>query len=223
MRRQKRIGKNGDSLSEALWISKLEKTTQLSAIAKRKVLVLIDEQNLTRGVLDHDFMLQYDLLDEQIRSIASSAKLHIFIAAKANDGKRRKHFARIGYTVHIKTIRRKYSDNQHRWDRNVDNLFAFWAGLIARRNKYDALILASGDYGLSGEISEAICNLRGPGNKLQIMSLSVSGSTSNGLTARWNPYITANLKIGLDLLRPLGPSVRWFFGKNVNDHHKRFC
>jgi hypothetical protein len=168
-------------------------------------------------------MLQYDLLAKRIRSIASSARLHIFIAAKANDEKRRKHFARIGYIVHIKTIRRKYSDNRFGLDRNVDNLFAFWAGLIARRNRYDTLILASGDYGLSGEISEAICKLRGPDNKLRIMSLSVSGSTSNGLTARWNPYITANLKIGLDLLRPLSPPFRWFFGSDGKDHHKKFC
>lgn len=215
--------KNHDLLSEVMWFAKLEKTTQLSAISKRKVLVLIDEQNLTRGVLDHNFMLQYDLLAEQIRSIASSAKLHIFIAAKANDGKRRKHFARTGYIVHIKTIRRKCSDNQLQWDHNVDNLFAFWAGLIARRNRYDTLILASGDYGLSGEISEAICQLRGPGNKLQIMSLSVTGSTSSGLETRWNPYIANNLKIGLDLLRPLGPLNRWSFGRKGNNHHERFC
>jgi len=223
MKRNRRNGKNWDPISEALWLAKLERTTQLSAIANNKVLVLIDEQNLTRGVLDHNFMLQYDLLAEQIHSSAKSAKLHIFIADNTNYGKRRKHFARLGYIVHTKTIRPKISKNRYGWDRNVDNLFAFWAGLIARRNRYDTLILASGDYGLSGEISEAICKLRGPSNKLQIMSLSVSGSTSSGLKARWNPYIAANLKIGLDLLKPLSPSFMWFFGRNGNGHHKRFC
>ena len=192
----------------------MEKMTQLSAIADRKVLVLIDEQNLTRGVMDHHLMLQYDLLAKLIRSTASSAKLHIFIAAKPNDGKRRKHFARIGYTVHVKTIRRKYSDDdQHLMDRNVDNLFAFWAGLFARRNRFDVLILASGDYGLSGELSEAIQSMR-PDGTLAIMSLSVPGSTSQGLNAKRNPNIAANLEIGLDLLRPLGPSGRRSSGGN---------
>jgi len=203
MRREKRNHRNGTRLSDILWLAKLGKTTQLKGIRNRKVLVLIDEQNLSIAVNKRNLMLQYDLLAERIKSAASLAKLHIFIATYKNDESRKKQLARMGYVVHVKKARKKYSSNGRRdWDSNVDNLYAFWVGLYARKNKYDVMILASGDYGLAGELSRAICTIR-QHNSPAIMSLSLPGSTSEGLKAHWNRYIKANLYIGLDLLGPL--------------------
>ncbi len=209
--------RNGTPLSDFFWLANFDKATRFNAIQNRKVLVLIDEQNLSIPTEQHNLVLQYDLLAKRIRSAASSAILHIFIAARSNDDERRKQLTRMGYVVHVKTIRKKYSNGRPILDHNVDNLFAFWAGLYVRKIQHDVMILASGDYGLTGEISKAICTIRQDNSPL-IMSLSLPGSTSQGLNAQWNRYIKANIHIGLDLLGPLYQQTHWSNGGNGKIH-----
>jgi hypothetical protein len=64
----------------------LEKKTVLTAIKGRKVLVLLDEQNLSITARNHGFILQYALLAKHVRKTAREAELYIFIAADRDDG-----------------------------------------------------------------------------------------------------------------------------------------
>lgn len=187
----------------AAWGDRLERTTDLGPIAGRKVLVLLDEQNLTIAARDHGYALPYNLLAKRIRRVTKTAELHIFIAAHQKDGRACKKLERSGYAVHVKTIRQKrFANGDRRCDSNIDNLFSFWAGLCVPNTACQVIVLGSGDYGLSGEIAQAICAQHRT-DSVQIMTLSLPGSTSQDLDAYINRNVTANLEIGLDLMKPL--------------------
>lgn len=181
----------------------LENKTDLAAIKCGRVFVLLDEQNLSITARSFGYALQYDLLAKRIHVVAQSAELHIFTAAEPHDRRVKRRFENLGYIVHLKTIRRtRLPDGRQRIDCNVDNLFAFWAGLLVAKNTYDVIVLASGDYGLAGELSEAIYEKRRD-DRIKIMTLSLPGSTAQDLDADKNQNIAVNLEVGLDLLKRL--------------------
>ena len=180
----------------------LEKCTRLNNVQNKRILVLVDEQNLSIAANKLGFRLQYDLLSAKLKEIAKRVRLHIFIASEIPDTKYKERFEAIGYKTHVKIIRYiPINGGRFRTDSNIDNLFAFWAGIFCKRNSYDVLILASGDFGLSGELASAFRQQK-TGKPVQIMTLSLPGSTAQDLDARINPDITANLEIGLDVLQP---------------------
>jgi len=185
----------------------LENITDLSAIRARRVLVLLDEQNLSISARNLGWELDYRLLAELIRSTARGAELHLFTAADAHDHHTARRFQQLGYVAHVKTIRHVYlPGGRHRSDSNVDNLFSFRAGLLTARTTCETVVLGSGDYGLAGELAGAITD-RDTDRTLAITTLSLPGSTARDLDARKNPFITANLEIGLDVLKSLSPSI----------------
>lgn len=207
MTKQHKFNPHHSAVSRSLT---LEKKTILTAIKGRKVLVLLDEQNLTITARKHGFVLQYNLLAKHIRKAAKAAELHIFIATDRDDENNRQEFENSGYSVQVKTIRHKRLPNGGRCsDSNIDNLFSYCAGSYVSKIKWEVIVLGSGDYGLSGEIAQLI---RGQHRRssVQIMTLSLPGSTAQDLDAHKNPNITANLEIGLDILQPLSHSSRQF-------------
>jgi len=188
----------------------LERTTDLGPLAGRKALALLDEQNLSITARHHCLALRYDRLAERIRKATEATELHIFIATDADDRKTTKQFQKSGYVVHVKTIRQKHPSNRPRsYDANIDNLFSFWAGRFVPVTPWDVIVLGSGDYGLSGEIAQAL-RAQHATEPVKIMTLSLPGSTAQDLDARINPNLTANLEIGLDLLEPMTCSPRRF-------------
>ena len=67
--------------------------------------------------------------------------------------------------------------NGRRRDAHIDNVFTFWTGVLTVTSRYDAVVLGSGDYGLSGELAQAIAG-RPSQRRKQVMTLSLPGSTS---------------------------------------------
>jgi hypothetical protein len=186
----------------------LERNTDLSAIRGKRALVLLDEQNLTISAQDLGYRLDYGRLANEIRSVARAADLHLFTAVKQDDDPEVLDFERLGYSVHAKTIRRiPLPGGRYRSDANIDNLFAFWTGLFAvKTGCCQVLVLGSGDYGLAGELAQAV---KGQSRRRlpHVMTLSLPGSTSQDLDARTNPHIKANLEIGLDLMGPISDAA----------------
>jgi len=178
----------------------LEGATDLSAIRNCRVLVLLDEQNLTISARRLGYRLNYRLLAGRLRSMAATADIHLFtdIMNKANWYVRR--FKRQGYKVHLKAARYIFlADGCLQRDTNVDNLFAFWTGFFAK-SPYDVIVLGSGDFGLAGELAKAISGVAVVKRPI-VMTLSLPGSTARALDARKNGHIKANMKIGLDMLK----------------------
>jgi hypothetical protein len=189
--------------AEIDWREMLEKTTDLAKIRERKVVFLLDEQNLSITARKLGYTVKYGQLARHIRENTKKAELRIFIAADRSNQADARRLKRLGYKVHVKTIRHKHLPNgDQRRDCNVDNIFAFWAGYCTQRNGHDVFVLGSGDYGLSGELSQTMRSLLGK-RTAEIMTLSLPGSTAQDLDASRNKSISANLEIGLDLLSPL--------------------
>jgi len=197
---------------------RLEAATDLAAISGRKVLVLLDEQNLSITAKKLGYRLRYGLLAERINAAADSAEIHIFTATETGDVySTRQQFKKLGYLTHLKIIRNKCYGKT--CDSNIDNHFAFWSGMQARRTIFDIIVLGSGDYGLSGEVAKEIYEQR-RNKAMSIMTLSLPGSTSQKLDAETNPNITANLEIGLDMLEPLARSKSQFAAATVSSFRK---
>lgn len=202
----------------------LENHTDLTPLKGREALVLVDEQNLSISARQLGYLLQYHLLARRIRNTARKPQLHVFIASQARDQKAERSFRRSGYVVHTKVIRH---GSFGRRDSNIDNLFSYWTGIWTTRGGCEVMVLASGDYGLAGELAEAV-RKQPDGGSREIMTLSLPGSTAQDLDARVNGNIAANMEIGLDLLRPnihsnhrlfaraLGNRRAFHLGRNVN-------
>ena len=184
--------------------------TNLKAIRDKKVLILLDEQNLSIAARQLGFDLDFRQLADRIHNITTQAQLHLFAASCSQDQTATDWFEAAGYRVHIKVVRyRKDEKGRIRCDTNIDNLFAFWAGIKGPSTNCEAIVLASGDYGLAGELAQAI--RRQPRRcPVEIMTLSLPGSTAQGLNARRNGHITANMEVGQDVLRPKRNKFRYF-------------
>lgn len=199
-------------------IAVLEKTTCLAAIQKRSLLVLVDEQNLSHSAGNLGYSLKCKTLARRIRAASKEAEIHLFTAANAGDEKAARKFNYSGYITHVKTIRLKpLPGGRQRRDSNIDNLFSYWTGLLTVSKVRDMVILASGDYGLAGELAEAI-HSHDAGKNVEIVTLSLPGSTSQDLDAEKNQHITANLEIGLDLLAPLARSISQFSARALGGY-----
>jgi hypothetical protein len=179
----------------------------------------VDEQNLSIGARDLGYELQHDLLANRLGTAARSAELHLFTAADL-DTEVESRFKNMPYIVHTKAIRRtRLDDGRYRSDCNIDNLFSFWVGVLAVKTTFNVIVFGSGDYGLAGELSKEIRSLRRK-RSVQIMTLSLPGSTAQDLDSDENPDITANLEIGLDLLKPIAASFRRVTGARGAGCHR---
>ena len=178
----------------------LEGATDLSAIQGQRVLILLDEQNLSIGARQIGCRLNYRLLAERLRSVAAIADLHLFTDIKNKEHWSVRRFKRQGYRVHLKATRYiRLADGGWQRDPNIDNLFAFWTGFFAK-SAYEVIVLGSGDFGLAGELAKAISGVAVVKRPI-VMTLSLPGSTARALDARKNGHIKANMKIGLDMLK----------------------
>lgn len=181
----------------------LEETTDLAQLNGKKVLVLLDEQNLSISARKLGYELQYLPLARKLRALAEQVEIHLFSDNDACEPAMERRFAGEGFQVHLKKIRyRTVANGHYRRDTNIDNLFAFWAGNLMTKTNFEVIVLGSGDYGLSGELSRSV-QQRCKRLQLQIMTLSLPGSTAQDLNAQKNGYITANLEIGLDVMKPV--------------------
>jgi hypothetical protein len=99
----------------------------------------------------------------------------------------------------VKTARSIRKRNGWGADANADNHVAFLTGLLAGLTPIDLVIIGTGDGQLAEDVAEAVSQLPKP---LEVVTLSLAGSTATRLDARVCPLIAANIEVGLDCLRP---------------------
>jgi len=181
----------------------LEQATDLASLKGKRIIVMLDEQNVSKGAEQLGLRMRYDLLAERVHAAAATAKLHVFLAARPGASDRVSEFERLGFIAHAKVVRyiRPNGRGSIR-DANIDNLFSFWLGWLVRTTPVDMVVIGSGDYGLSGELAKEIRMLRSR-RPIGVATLSLPGSTAQDLDARHNLNIRVNLEIGLDVLDPM--------------------
>jgi uncharacterized LabA/DUF88 family protein len=165
-------------------------TGPLDQLHGRRILTLIDVENVTISCRNLGFEVNYSRLADLFARVACSLSLHAVLSVDAGDRLDRAHMENAGFHVHTRLIR--YLPGGRK-TANADNLFAFKAGAIVSRSRADVVVLGTGD----GQCIKAL-----PGSR-QVLTLSVAGSTSSFLNARTHSSIAANIEIGKDLLAPL--------------------
>jgi len=172
-------------------------TGPLDQLHGRRILTLIDVENVTISCRNLGFEVNYSRLADLFARVACSLSLHAVLSVDAGDRLDRAHMENAGFHVHTRLIR--YLPGGRK-TANADNLFAFKAGAIVSRSRADVVVLGTGDGQLCDDVVQCIKAL--PGSR-QVLTLSVAGSTSSFLNARTHSSIAANIEIGKDLLAPL--------------------
>jgi len=183
----------------ALQISPL--TGPLDRLSGRRVLALLDTENLTISCRNLGYELNYAKLGVLLAHATCSLYLHAVLSVENGDLLDRTHMESAGFQVHTRLIRYLPGGRKAA---NADNLFAFKAGALITRSTAEVVLLGSGDGQLCDDVVQCVKAL--PGER-QVMTLSVAGATSSLLNARTHGLISANIEIGLDLLAPTWAGV----------------
>lgn len=176
----------------------LPATTDLSGLKHRRVLVIVDEDNLRISMQNRRRILSYRRLLDRVQSVADEVLPLAVLTAPPNDTQREQYLQSRGWstlTVPQETVR---TWNGTRTMANADMDICFEAGRAALNWAGDAVVIGSGDGDLSTAIARGLRRAL-PGRK--IFTLSVPGCASRRLLERTDLF-DGSLQIGLDLTRP---------------------
>lgn len=176
----------------------------LEMLADKKVLVLADLENWIYSARSLGAKVSFYLLGERLRSASRSCGLHAFFSRKPDDNSRIIYLMQRGWTPHPNDIEEVNTIRGTERRANCDNFLIFSSGVLVSRSDAEVVVIGSGDGRLSGELARALRKLP---KKRKVLTMSLAGSTAASLNAEDNPYITANIEIGMDCLRMSGPRL----------------
>lgn len=186
-----------------------ERSGPLDVLAGKTVLVLADVENLYYGAKDFGLSIRFDQIARLLREYSGHAALHAFFSCKRGDNRQAKRFQSHGWIAHPNAIRTVRHKGELVTLANSDNVILFSAGYLTVPDGIELVVIGTGDGELGYSLAERIVRRR-PG--ASVVTLSLAESTSYSLDARSNPFIDANMELGLDCLSNLRPSLRagWF-------------
>ena len=173
-------------------------TGPLHLLRGRRLLVLVDDENLRYSARDHDLKLSYTTLARTLQRISRDCSLHTFFSRSGSDKRRSKYFALAGWTVHTNNIESIHAARGTKHPANCDNFLLFTSGILASRSQAEVIVIASGDGDLGCDLAAAVHQLP---KKRTVVTMSIAGSTSQRLNAAHNPHIAANIELGMDMMR----------------------
>lgn len=177
----------------------LPAATDLSVFGGRRLLCLIDEDNLRVSIRDHERHLSYQILHQRLQRETRSLAAWAIFTRPADDHRRRCYLQMRGWRV-IDIPREIVTTSQGPVKKaNADMDLCFAAGYLLQQDHYDAVLIGSGDGDLCIALARGIRRIR---PECAIVTLSVPGSTSRRLTSG-SPLFDATLLIGHDLTRPM--------------------
>ncbi len=200
----KEVGKPIKNVVPRQGVHIIEKTGPMELFIGKKVIIIDDLENTTHSAKDIGFKFSYQKFGQMIRTFARSCAMHSFFTCENPKKDRRStYLINRGWTPHPIKIeyhgRRRYS--------NADNTILCYAGHLIGRSNADVVGIISGDGALGNDIARFVSEL--PKNR-NVLTISMAGSTSYRLNAINNRYITENVEIGLDCLRPFHGYQRTF-------------
>lgn len=165
----------------------------------RRVLTLLDVENLTYSALNLGMVLDFGMLAELVKASLPDPALHaVFSTPKGDDGIARL-LAGMGWTPHEREIVYKRGRQNDHKPANADVALAFHAAALIGATGADACIIATGDGCLALDIARAIqatfrtCSV--------IATMSLAGSTSPLIDARRTSSVNLNIEIGRDAMQ----------------------
>jgi hypothetical protein len=172
-------------------------TGPLGMLAGCKVLVLLDEENLSISSERLGAAVSYRRLANVLKGASRECRLHAFFSREPSDENKVKQLSDDGWIAHSRDIETVRTHRGLMRRSNSDNLIIFNAGLLVSRSDADVVILASGDGDLVSDLSSCLRSLP---KRRRLVTLSVAGSTSWRLDATKNTDIDTNIELGQDCL-----------------------
>jgi hypothetical protein len=180
--------------------SPLPADTDLSALAGKRVLCLLDEDNLRISIKSHALRLAFDLLRRKLSATARSVSAWVVLTAELGDTRRQAYLVPRGWQVVSVPREIVMTITGPRMKANADMDICFLAGSLVLKGQFDAMLIGSGDGDLGVAIARGIRRLQAVPD---IYTLSVPGSTSHRIRPSNNPTLfAANILIGRDITRP---------------------
>ena len=180
------------------------RTSGLAALHGRRVLVLLDGENISyslKPTADCDYAKLAALL---LQHASGGADLHAFASAQpgAAVNYARSYFNAAGYVPHVEPIEVVNGAGGLRKRANSDNEILMHDARLIVTERPDWVVLASGDGDLGCDVARFIARET---KGVQFMTLGLRGSFSRRLRVDQNRQVTCNSWIGADVLVRLRP------------------
>ena len=180
------------------------RTSGLAALHGRRVLVLLDGENISyslKPTADCDYAKLAALL---LQHASGGADLHAFASAQpgAAVNYARSYFNAAGYVPHVEPIEVVNGAGGLRKRANSDNEILMHGARLIVTERPDWVVLASGDGDLGCDVARFIARET---KGVQFMTLGLRGSFSRRLRVDQNQQVTCNSWIGADVLVKLSP------------------
>lgn len=175
-------------------------TGPLSILRNKRVLVIIDSQNLEYSARDLGCKVSYRNLGKVLDRASSRCSRHVIFSKNAGPTRRTGYYVERGWKPTARLTTTAHTRRGLVRKSNIDFLLAFEAGRLAE-GRWDIVLIGSGDGDLVEDVAAGIL---GKGSINQVATLSLAGSTASRLNAAYSPLISANIQLGLDCLRPMG-------------------
>jgi hypothetical protein len=186
-------------------VATLASTTPLAAFADRRVLCIMDDDNIRIGLRSRAYALSYRTLRGRLGEAASA--LDCWVVLSDNDGAvaRGRYLERRDWKV-VQVPRQVVV---HRGvptvKGNVDHELAFLAGKLSAQAEFDVILLGTGD----GDLAVSVARCLKEYTSASVVTLSVPGCSSSRLADAG--LFAGRIFVGRDLVVPAGrprPAVR---------------
>ena len=174
-------------------------TTDVAVLANRRVLLLADAQNLSFSLRKRQTDCDYAALLGAIRKVAHQVTAHAFAWVEAGEEERyaQKYFEKAGWVPHIWQNQHVLAHDGTRHRMNCDSSMLLWGGSLISRTRADAVVLATGDGDLAGDMLHFMRELRTPRTPVV---MGVAGCISSRLQPAHTPEIAAVIALGRDVM-----------------------
>lgn len=171
--------------------------TDFGRLAGRRVLCVVDEDNLRVSIQAHHCRLSYRRLHQRLTDTCQSVATWAVLTSPANCDRRYRYLQRRGWRVIDIPQEIVATVNGPVKKANADMDLCFAAGSLLRRGQYQAVLVGSGDGDLAVAIARGVKRIR---PRCAVFTLAVPGSASQRLRNQPDLFSGA-LQIGRDLTR----------------------
>ena len=177
--------------------------TPLKSLVNRRVLCIVDDDNLRIGLRNQGFALSYRTLRARLAELTAS--LESWVVLSANDGAtaRGTYLEARGWQVVQVPRQVVIHHNVPTLKANADLELAFLAGRLSLSSPFDVVLLGTGD----GDLAVSVARCLREYTTADVVTLSVPGCSSHRLTD--SGLFSERLFVGRDLVVPVrSPRVR---------------
>jgi hypothetical protein len=180
-----------------------DETGPLDGLWGKPTLVVADAENITLSAKNLGYTVSFYRLAKKLQRASEQCSFHAFFSSPPGSDRKAKSFQQNGWIPHARPIERVYTYHGRKSRANSDNAILFGTASLVARGSFETVIIGSGDGDLVTDLARFLSDLQ-PG--VQVMTLSLPGSTSARVDSKKNCFIARNMEIGVDALRPIDPS-----------------